>query len=236
MVKKHHFCPVNGFTYGGEFLQIQLSYLLDKRYQLNSQAFGKIRNMNAKDLSLEFCIRKRNIKVQKKDIGILKHEARNANRVLGAKDIFMYDFPDNRFDAVPILEIIKTIEKIKNKIKPDVVFTHHHGDLNIDHRITYGAVLTASRPVKGETAKEIYSFEVPSSTEWNYPASFSPNTFIDITGTLDKKIEAMKCYKTEVRKAPHPRSDESIKAIARRWGSIAGLRYAEAFQTIRHIR
>ena len=179
---------------------------------------------------------KRKGKKREKDVKCLKEDAYKANAIIGVKDIFVYDFPDNRFDTVAFLDIVKVIEKVKEKIKPDIIYTHYSNDLNIDHRITYNAVLTASRPIKGNTVKEIYSFEVPSSSEWNYPCVFNPNTFVDITGTIEKKAKGMKCYKTELRKFPHPRSSESIANTAKRWGSIAGLSYAEAFEAIRIIK
>ena len=173
--------------------------------------------------------------LRKKDIDRLKACARQANKAIGVKEVFMYDFPDNRFDAVALLDIIKTVEKIKNRIKPFAVYTHHPCDLNIDHQVTYEAVLTACRPVKGETVKKIYSFEIPSSTEWNYPYGFSPNMFVDVAKTMERKIKALRCYKSEMRKAPHPRSLERIKTIGRRWVSVSGLDYAEAFELVRCV-
>jgi len=179
---------------------------------------------------------KRERKKKEKDINELKNQTCKANKIIGVKDIFIYDFPDNRFDTMAILDIVKLIEKIKNKIKPDVIYTHYKGDLNIDHRITYNAVLTACRPTKKETVKEIYSFETPSSTEWRFPNTFWPNVFIDITGFMDVKIKALKKYKSEMRNFPHPRSERSIKAIATKWGSVVGVNYAEAFEAIRIIK
>jgi len=178
---------------------------------------------------------KREKEKRKSNIIRLKEDMRRANAVLGAREVFAYDFPDNRFDEVTFLEIVKVIEKIKNKIKPNAIFTHHRSDLNIDHRITYDAALTAFRPVKEEIAKEIYSFEVPSSTEWNYPRTFNPNIFVDITKTINKKTKALKMYKTELKKSPHPRSEEAVRTIAKRWGNSVGLEYAEAFEMIRSI-
>lgn len=169
-------------------------------------------------------------------IKTLKADARKANSIIGVEDIFIHDLPDNRFDTVALLDCVKIIEKIKDKVRPEVIYTHHGGDLNIDHRITYNAVLTACRPTKDEMVKEIYSFEVPSSTEWTYPCTFNPNIFIDISETIDKKVEALKIYKTELRDFPHPRSEEAVRAIATRWGSISGLRAAEAFEAIRIVR
>lgn len=166
----------------------------------------------------------------------LKAASARVARIMGIKMVSMFNFPDNRFDTVPLLEIAKVIEKVKNGIKPDIVYTHHRDDLNIDHRITYDAVLTACRPLKGETVKEIYSFEVPSSTEWNYPASFNPDVFIDINRTICKKIAALKCYKSELRQFPHPRSEEGARHLAAYRGSMAGLNCAEAFETVRIIK
>ena len=171
-----------------------------------------------------------------KEIETLKKQAREANKRLGVRNVVLGDLPDNRFDTVPMLDIIKTVEGVKKEFRPDVVYTHFWGDLNIDHRITYNAVLTACRPVKGETVKEIYSFEAPSSTEWNHPDEFQPDTFVDITGTLDVKIKALKCYGTELRDFPHPRSEEALRSAAKKRGSSAGITSAEAFKAVRVVR
>ena len=169
----------------------------------------------------------------------LKKQLKKANKLLGVKKCFVFDFPDNRFDTVALLDIIKTVEKVKKEVKPDKVFTHHHGDLNIDHRITLEAVMTAFRSVKGEKARELYSFEIPSSTEWNTPSPatyFMPNYFVDISGQLQQKKEAMKQYRTELKKYPHPRSLKAIEISARNRGIQTGLEAAEAFEVIRAIR
>lgn len=175
----------------------------------------------------------------KEELIELRLEADQAAKILGIKELFFKDLPDNRFDTVPLLTIVKAVEEVKEQIKPDVIYTHHQGDLNIDHQITFKAVLTACRSIKDETVKEIYSFEVPSSTEWSSPVAlnyFMPNVFVDITETLDKKIEALRAYQGELREYPHPRSPEAIQAIAHRWGSTVGVEAAEAFQLIRSIR
>jgi LmbE family N-acetylglucosaminyl deacetylase len=179
---------------------------------------------------------KRNVKKRKEEIKRLKKQAKEANRILGVKEVFFGDFLDNRFDTIPLLDIVKSIEGIKSKIKPDVVFTHYEKDLNIDHQITYKAVLTATRAVKGETVKEVYSFEILSSTEWKYPLSFSPNVFYDIKDTIDIKIKAMKIYKSELKNYPHPRSIKGIKLNALNWGMKVGLEYAEAFKLVKCIK
>ena len=165
----------------------------------------------------------------------LRNETGEAKEILGIKELVFRDFPDNRFDTVPLLEIVREIERIKNRIKPDVIYTHYRGDLNIDHQITFRATLTACRPINGETVKEIYSFEVPSSTEWGL-TQFSPNTFVDVADTLDRKVEALGAYKSQIKAYPHPRSPGSLKAIAMKWGSTVGCGVAEAFVLVRCIK
>ena len=166
----------------------------------------------------------------------LKEQANRANELLGIKKVFFFDFPDNRFDTVPFLDIVKIIEEVKNQIKPEIIFTHYEKDLNIDHQITYKAAMTATRPVKEETVKEIYSFEIQSSTEWSYPLSFSPDVFFNISGTINIKLKALKEYKSELREYPHPRSLEGVELIAKNWGMKVGLSYAEAFKIVRVIK
>ena len=178
----------------------------------------------------------RDIKKREKNILELKGEAKKANAILGVKEVFFHNFPDNRFDTVPFLDIVKVIEKIKNNIKPEIIFTHYEKDLNIDHQITYKAVITATRPTKEETVKEIYSFEIPSSTEWSYPLSFSPNVFYDISETIDVKLRALEECKTELREYPHPRSLGGIELVAKTWGMKIGLNYAEVFKMIRSVK
>lgn len=178
----------------------------------------------------------RDLKKRESNILELKEVARKANVILGVREVFFHDFPDNRFDTIPLLDIVKVIEKIKNDVKPEIIFTHYEKDLNIDHQITYKAVITATRPTKKETVKEIYSFEIPSSTEWSYPLSFSPNVFYDILETIDIKLKALKEYNSELKKYPHPRSLEGVKLTAKNWGMKVGLNYAEAFKCARIVK
>lgn len=166
----------------------------------------------------------------------LQKSALKANKILGVKEVFFKDFPDNRFDTVPLLDIVKVVEEAKSKISPDIIFTHYEKGLNIDHQITYRAVITATRPMEGETVKEVYSFEVPSSTEWNYPNSFNPDVFYDIRDTINIKLKALSEYRGELRGYPHPRSIFAVKLTAQSWGVKVGLRYAEALKTVRIIK
>jgi len=168
------------------------------------------------------------------EIQKLRNDAKKACELLGVKNIAFYDLPDNEMDSIPLLKIVKIIEKEIFHFKPEIVYTHHHGDLNVDHRLAFEATLTACRPI-GNQVKEIICFEVPSSTEWNFPSSFRPNYFVDITNQKDKKIQAMKMYKNEIKIFPHPRSAKNLKVIFERWGSVSGLKNAEAFEIIRKI-
>jgi len=170
------------------------------------------------------------------EIKILNSEIQKANDIIDIKKVFVESFPDNRFDSVDLLDIIKVISKVKDEIKPDIIFTHYEHDLNIDHQLTYKAVITATRPMEDECVKEIYSFEILSSTEWNYPLSFSPDVFFDISDTLGLKIKAMKEYRSELCEYPHPRSLEGIELNAKYQGIKVGKNYVEAFKSIRVVR
>lgn len=172
----------------------------------------------------------------KREIKILKSQALKAHKILGIKKSFFSNLPDNRFDQVPLLKIIKKIEAVKRKARPHIIYTHFCQDLNLDHQITYQAVITATRPFPEERVKELYSFEILSSTEWNYPLTFSPDVFVDISKTIKLKLKAMNRYKNELRKFPHPRSLKGIELNAGYWGMKVGLGYAEAFKTIRIVK
>ena len=169
----------------------------------------------------------------------LQERSRQVSKLFGAKDLLLYDFPDNRFDTVPLLNIVKTVERLINRFQPQIVYTHHGGDLNIDHAITHRAVMTATRPLKNCPVNEIYAFEVPSSTEWafsQFKPVFQPNVFVDVSATLKTKTQAMEIYESEAQFFPHPRSTEVLQSIAKRWGSAVGAEAAEAFELIRLVR
>jgi LmbE family N-acetylglucosaminyl deacetylase len=137
------------------------------------------------------------------------------------------------------LTIIKMAEELIERLAPETVFTHHGGDLNVDHMIVHRAVLTATRPLQSMPVRELLAFEVLSSSEWAYQQFdpvFHPNVFVDITNTLAVKTSAFDCYESERRDFPHPRSSKAIQAVANRWGSHAGCDAAEAFELIRSIR
>jgi LmbE family N-acetylglucosaminyl deacetylase len=166
----------------------------------------------------------------------LTEAARRAAARLGTAHVSFLGLPDNRFDSLPLLDVIKPIEALIAKVNPEIVFTHHGGDLNVDHVVAHRAVLTATRPVPGSGVRAVYAFEVPSATEWafqQFTPAFTPNVFVDIETTLSAKLAAMAEYETESRPFPHPRSPEIITALARVRGSAMGVAAAEAFALIR---
>jgi len=172
-------------------------------------------------------------------LAALHRQVHAAAEKLGVKNVSLHKLPDNRLDTVPLLDVVKIVEELIHRLRPEVLYTHHGGDLNVDHGVIHRAVLTATRPMAGQPVKEIYAFEVPSSTEWAFQrleSPFRPNVFVDVTRALDAKIAAMECYESEARKFPHPRSPEALRAIAMRWGSVAGCNAAEAFELVRSVR
>jgi LmbE family N-acetylglucosaminyl deacetylase len=172
------------------------------------------------------------IKKMKKEIDFRKKDAIKALKILGINKTKFLDLADNELDTVPFLKIVKEVEKEIKATKYRVIFTHHHNDLNIDHRIAYEATLTAARPLVDSTVDSIISFEAVSSSDWHSPYKFKPNMFVNISSELKSKLEALNAYKNEIRQFPHPRSKETIEAVARRWGSLYGYNAAEAFEII----
>ena len=170
--------------------------------------------------------------IMKKEIEKRKNHAKNALKLLGVNQTKFLDLPDNELDLIPFLKIVKEIEKEIEKTKCDVIFTHHHNDLNIDHRFAYEATITAARPLENSKINSVISFEAISSSDWRQPYSFKPNLFIDISKELSQKVKALNEYKNEIRKFPHPRSKEALEASAIRWGSLYGYKAAEAFEIV----
>ena len=171
----------------------------------------------------------------KKQLKELQKDAKNASKILGVTKLDMMEFPDNEMDKITNLEVTKRIEKIIDEFKPQIIYTHSEYDLNVDHRIIHNAVITATRPTQKFIVKKVITFEVPSSTEWNFSKKFIPNIFVDISKELSVKTRAMKEYRNEIRKFPHPRSVEGLEIIAKRWGSVSGYNAAEAFCLVREF-
>lgn len=173
---------------------------------------------------------------EKEDLRKLNTEILNANKVLGTDQVYIENLPDNRFDSIDMLDIVKIIEKYKKIIKPDIIFTHYIKDMNKDHQLLAEATLVATRPLPDETVKKIYSFEILSSTEWNYPLTYSPNVFIDITNYFELKKKAMLEYSSELKEYPHSRSIEAMEICGKYWGYRVGKNgFVEAFKLLREV-
>lgn len=162
--------------------------------------------------------------------------AKGALEILGVRDFFNFGFPDNQCDSVPLLHVVQKLEEILAKVKPCLVYTHHGGDLNIDHQVASKAVQTACRPHPLQSVKSILSFEILSATDWNFlnDYKFNPNFFVDITETFWLKKKALAVYDSEIMSAPHSRSFENIDLLSRHRGMTVGVERAEAFSLCRH--
>jgi N-acetylglucosamine malate deacetylase 1 len=173
------------------------------------------------------------IEKMKDEINVRKNHAINALKILGIDKVRFLDLPNVELDQIPLLKIIKEIEREIENTQCNMIFTHHFNDLNIDHGVVYNATITAARPIPNSSVFAIASFEIPAATDWRYPYQFKPNLFIDISKEMDSKIQALKEYHYEIRKTPHPRSKEMMEATVMRWGSLSGYSAAEAFELVR---
>lgn len=172
------------------------------------------------------------------DLGRRQRATENARNVLGVSTMAFLDLPDNRLDSLPLLDIVQPLEALIGKLAPEIIYTHHYGDLNVDHRLVHQAVMTACRPLPDSTVREILAFEVMSSTEWSSTglASFLPNLFVDISAHVETKMRALEAYALEMRAPPHSRSMEHIRNLAKHRGYCVGVDAAEAFMVMRFLR
>jgi LmbE family N-acetylglucosaminyl deacetylase len=171
-----------------------------------------------------------------------KAAARKACGTLGVNEVHFAGLPDQRLDGMPLLEVIKPIHELVKGLCPEVVYTHHRGDANQDHRTAFAATMVAVRPTDGCSVRRVLCYEVASSTEWGAPFSectFVPNVFVDISTTLESKLAALKAYRetfqTEVKAFPHPRSPEAVLIYVQQRGVTVGMQAAEAFVLFREL-
>lgn len=171
------------------------------------------------------------------EANLRRQASKKAARYLQVKSVTQFNFPDNMMDKVPLIEIIKALEILIERISPNIIFTHHSNDLNIDHEITHRAVVTACRPLPSSCVKEIYAFEVQSSTEWSLAnrRCFKPNTFVDISGYMSNKQKVLEIYDIEMRKSPHARNIDNCTRNSLLRGNTVGVDAAEAFEQILRI-
>jgi len=164
-------------------------------------------------------------------VGQTSH-ARMAAATLGVQDVRMLGFPDQKLDTITLTDIITPLEAVVREIEPEVVYCQFGGDINRDHQLLFQAVLVATRPTV-MSIRCVYTFDTASSTEWGFPRSFSADTWVDISTTLDAKLAAMACYESEIREYPHPRSLGALRHRAKAWGNQTCLDAAEVFMTVR---
>ena len=176
--------------------------------------------------------------VTNRDSDSRKSASSRAMSVLGVNKYYQLDFPDNRMGSVDLIEVVQAVERIVEEHKPHAIYTHFSGDLNIDHRVTHDAVMTACRPQQWCSVKEVYTFEVLSSTEWagSSTAQFSPQKFVEITNYWEIKQLALQSYSQEMRGYPHSRSYRCVEALAMYRGATNGVGLAEAFFVERIVR
>jgi len=164
--------------------------------------------------------------------------ALSAAEILGVAEVRFGDLPDNRMDGLELLTVARSVEDHLREFAPATVYTHFSGDLNVDHRLTHEAVMTACRPQPASGVVTVLQFETTSSTEWRAPSAsfaFQPDWFVDITSTIDDKLRALDAYAEELRAWPHARSRDALEHLARWRGATVGRPAAEAFALARHI-
>jgi LmbE family N-acetylglucosaminyl deacetylase len=164
-------------------------------------------------------------------VGQSEH-SRRAAEMLGLKESRPLGFPDQRLDTLTLLDLIAPLERAVREVRPAVVYCQFGGDANRDHELLFRAALVATRPLE-PFLEAVYAFDTASSTEWGYPRSFVPDTWVDISTTLEQKLCAMACYESEVRPYPHPRSLEALRHRAHAWGNQCCMEAAEVFMTVR---
>lgn len=182
--------------------------------------------------------RKGDLKEQRLWLAHRRKAAASACEILGVKSVWFGDFPDNQMDTLPLLDIIQVVEGLLAQFQPDTIFTHHGGDVNIDHACLHKAAVVACRPQQGNPVKNFLCFEVPSSTEWQMHGSsptFVPNWFVDISSTVGLKMRALDEYAFELRAWPHPRSRQGVEHLTHWRGATIGVNVAEAFMLARKI-
>jgi LmbE family N-acetylglucosaminyl deacetylase len=172
---------------------------------------------------------------------VLAKCAHRAAEVLGLASLRMLSLPDQRLDVLPLVQVTAQVEAVVAELKPRVVYTHFPGDANADHAVVARAAWTACRPYVLPGLRRFAVFETPSSTEWGWPvqgggiSGFAPTVYTDVAGTLERKLDAMACYGTELRDYPHPRSLRALRERAAYWGSHVGLAAAEPLQLLREV-
>ena len=158
--------------------------------------------------------------------------SRRAAETLGLFESRQLGFPDQRLDTLSLLDLITPLERAVREVRPTVVYCQFGSDANRDHELLFRAALVATRPLEA-CIEGVYVFDTASSTEWGYPREFVPDTWVDISETLEQKLSAMACYEREMKPYPHPRSLDALRHRGRAWGNQCCMDAAEVFMTVR---
>lgn len=167
-----------------------------------------------------------------------RREAGIAHEVLGVKKTFFLDLPAVALDTLAHRDVNAAIGGVFREVAPDTVFLPFVGDIHLDHQLVFLSALVATRPANAGFPTAVYAYETLSETNWNAPylaPAFTPNTFVDISGYIDRKVAAMTAFASQVKEPPHERSAETLRALATVRGSTVGVRAAEAFVSIRQV-
>ncbi len=173
-----------------------------------------------------------------RDIASRQNSAIKALKFFSISDISFFNHVCGQLNKVPQTILNKIIEDQIKIFRPNIIFTHSNKDLNLDHQTIVKSVLVATRPTSiKDIVSEIYSFEILSSTEWNFLNKFKPNYFVSMSKkNILNKWNALKCYKSEIQKKPHPRSLFGIETLAKYRGLQCGSNFAESYEIIRSFK
>ena len=169
----------------------------------------------------------------------VRSECLEADRLLGVTDTVFLDFPAAMLEDVPRYRMNDALLQVIRKVKPEEVYIPHRGDMQLDHKMIADACMVALRPKYEHRVRRIYAYETLSETGWDIPNTvndFIPNVFEDVSGTLDRKLQAAKCFASQLSSFPSARSPEAIEALARYRGALAGVCAAEAFSLVRETK
>lgn len=184
-----------------------------------------------------------NITNMKKEYGyaegkILKRnkEIQLVNKLYNFDDFYNLELEPAGLDKYSNSEIIRRISQIIYKVQPNTIILPYKYDIHSDHHIVYNWIYSCTKSFRYSCINKILAMEIISETDFSSSDNgFIPNYFIDISEFLEKKIEIMKVYESELSKHPFPRSIENIKSLATVRGATAGVKYAEAFRLIKAI-
>lgn len=151
---------------------------------------------------------------------------------------YQTNFLTTELDTIPMNQIVDELAKQLNLIKPEIIYIPYSDDIHTDHRVVFDVAISASKIFRHPYIKSIRCYETISETEFNIDPdveAFKPNILNDITDFIDRKIEIMSIYESEMGAPPFPRSEKNIRALATYRGSLSGSEYAEAFITLREL-